>query len=71
MANILPSTTVIGSLQWIYPSPVAQGISNSKLLMTKVEGSIFVIYVRTPPYHGSYTAWADYISGSVSGIFEF
>ena len=34
------------------------------------EGCIYLPY--TPPYHGSYNiyyaAWADYISGSVSGI---
>ena len=39
MANILPETEVRGSLQYIYPSPVARGISNCKP-MTEVEGSM-------------------------------
>ena len=41
--------------------------------MTKVEGSM-IRYIH-PPYHGSYNiyyiAWADYVSGSVSGTLNF
>ena len=69
MANILPETEVRGSLQQIYPEPKARGtcISNCKLLMTEVKGSMvrdkhhltMVIY---------YSALADYVNSSVSGI---
>ena len=40
MANVLPETEVGGSLQQIYPKPKARGISNCKLPMTEVEGSM-------------------------------
>ena len=40
MVNILPETEVRGSLQYIYPEPKARGISNCKLPMTEVEGSL-------------------------------
>ena len=40
MANILPKTKVRGSLQYIYPNPKARGISNCKLPITEIEGSM-------------------------------
>ena len=40
MANMLPEIEVRGSLQQIYPEPKVRGISNCKLSMTEVEGSM-------------------------------
>ena len=72
MVNILPETEVRGSLQQIYPEPQARGISNCKLPMTKVEGSIFVIYTSLPWFYNIYyTAWVDYVSGSASSYIAF
>ena len=57
MADLLPETGVRGSLQY-----VARGISNCKLLMTKVEGSIIRdIYLLTM-VHKMYTILRGWIT---------
>ena len=77
MANILPETEVRGSLLQIYPEPKVRGISNCKLPMIEVEGSMIHGIHHLTPYYGAYNIYysgqADYISGFCFQycIFEF
>ena len=67
MANILPENEVRGSLLQIYSEPKVRGISNCKLPMIEVEGSMIHGIHHLTPYYGAYNIYysgqADYISG--------
>ena len=60
MANRSPVTKVRRSLQLLYPLPSAPGVSNCKLPMTEVKGSMICdINFLTM---GHMSAWVDYIT---------